>query len=72
MVADFVPATGGGRRSAGFISSPGICALPASVIFGLLWNAYGAAAAFGVSAGLALLAAALLLLLRPESMRESG
>ncbi|MBP2689720.1 MAG: hypothetical protein H6Q83_1907, partial [Deltaproteobacteria bacterium] len=43
----------------------GICALPASVLFGLLWNAYGAPAAFGVSAGLAVLAAALLLFLRP-------
>ena len=44
----------------------GICALPASVLFGLLWSAYGAPAAFGVGAGFALLAAALLLLLRPE------
>jgi hypothetical protein len=31
--------------------------LPASVLFGLLWDAYGAPAAFGMSAALALAAA---------------
>lgn len=45
----------------------GIAALPASVVFGLLWEAYGAAAAFGVGAALALLAAAGLLAIPGES-----
>ncbi|MBP2679684.1 MAG: major facilitator superfamily 1, partial [Deltaproteobacteria bacterium] len=66
MVADFVPAEQRGTAFGWFHLVTGICALPASVIFGLLWNGYGASAAFGVSAGIALLAAALLLLLRPE------
>jgi MFS family permease len=66
MVADFVPADRRGTAFGWFHLVTGICALPASVLFGLLWNAYGAPAAFGVSAGLALAAAALLLLLRPE------
>lgn len=66
MVADFVPADRRGTAFGWFHLVTGICALPASVLFGLLWNAYGAPAAFGVSAGLALLAAVLLLLLRQE------
>jgi arginine/ornithine N-succinyltransferase beta subunit len=41
----------------------GICALPASVLFGLLWNAFGAATAFAASAALAVSAALLLLFL---------
>jgi MFS family permease len=66
MVADFVPADRRGTAFGWFHLVTGICALPASVLFGLLWSAYGAPAAFGVSAGLALLAATLLLLPRPE------
>jgi predicted MFS family arabinose efflux permease len=38
----------------------GITALPASVLFGVLWQRYGAAAAFWFGATLALLAAVLL------------
>jgi len=41
----------------------GLVALPASVLFGLLWKAFGPAPAFMTGAGLAL-AAALLLLVR--------
>jgi len=66
MVADFVPADRRGTAFGWFHLVTGICALPASVLFGSLWNAYGAAAAFGVSAGLALAAAAFLIFLRPE------
>lgn len=66
MVADFVPADRRGTAFGWFHLVTGICALPASVLFGLLWNTWGAPAAFGASAGLALIAAALLLLLRPE------
>ena len=66
MVADFVPAERRGTAFGWFHLVTGICALPASVLFGLLWGAYGAPAAFGVSAGLAVLAAALLLLMRTE------
>jgi len=65
MVADFVPADRRGTAFGWFHFVVGICALPASVLFGLLWNAFGATAAFGTSAGLAVAAAALLLFLRP-------
>jgi len=70
MVADFVPAQRSGTAFGWFHLVAGICALPASVLFGLLWKAFGAPVAFGVSAGLAVSAAALLLLLRsPEEVR---
>jgi len=41
-------------------STIGIGALAASVVFGVLWSAYGPALAFGVGAALALTATALL------------
>ena len=66
MVADFVPADRRGTAFGWFHLVTGLCALPASVLFGLLWSLYGAPMAFGVSAGLALLAAALLILLHQE------
>jgi MFS family permease len=44
----------------------GVCALPASVGFGWLWQRFGSASAFLASAGLALLACALLVALRPS------
>ncbi|MFN3180014.1 MAG: MFS transporter, partial [Thermus sp.] len=40
----------------------GVLLLPASVIFGFLWQSYGPGLAFGVGAGLALLALTLFLL----------
>jgi len=70
MVADFVPAQRRGTAFGWFHLVVGICALPASVLFGLLWKAFGAPAAFGVSAGLAVAAAALLLLLPVASSLE--
>jgi dipeptide/tripeptide permease len=41
----------------------GIGALAASVLFGVLWNSYGAGVAFGVGAGLAMAATALLFII---------
>ena len=41
----------------------GLGALAASVVFGLLWKAFGAATAFGVGAALALLATAVLFII---------
>ena len=69
MVADFVPDDRRGTAFGWFHLVTGICALPARVRFGLLGTPSGAPAAFGVSSGLALLAAALLLLLRPEKFQ---
>ncbi|MBP2669292.1 MAG: transporter, partial [Deltaproteobacteria bacterium] len=63
MVADFVPASRRGTAFGWFHLVVGICALPASVLFGLLWKAFGATAAFAASAGLAVAAAVLLIFL---------
>jgi len=59
------------RRGAAFGAyhfAVGIGALPASVLFGVIWQALGAPAAFLFGAGLAIVAAAaMLLLVRPQS-----
>jgi hypothetical protein len=44
--------------------------LPASLVFGVVWQSFGAAWAFGMGAGLSLFAAMLLALLRLE--KKSG
>lgn len=72
MVADFVPAERRGTGFGWFHLVTGICALPASVLFGALWKYAGARAAFGVGAGLALASALLLLLLRPPVCENAG
>ena len=60
LVADFVAAERRGTAFGWFHLVVGVCALPASVLFGFLWNEFGAPVAFGVSAALALAAAVLL------------
>jgi MFS family permease len=76
LLADIAP---GGERGSAFgwyNFAIGIGALPASLIFGLIWQAYGSGAAFGFGAVLALIAALLLLLLvkpmerGPEGARQ--
>jgi MFS family permease len=60
LVADLAPA---GRRGFAFgvyNAVQGLGALTASVLFGVIWKAYGAPAAFGVGAALALVATMLL------------
>lgn len=60
LVADLAPA---GRRGFAFgiyNAVQGLGALTASVVFGVIWKAYGAPAAFGVGAALALVATILL------------
>jgi MFS family permease len=61
LVADLAPA---GRRGSAFgiyASVQGVGAFAASVLFGLIWKAFGAAAAFGLGAALAMAATALLM-----------
>lgn len=50
----------------------GIGALPASIIFGLIWQKISPQAAFGFGASLALLAALLLLVAGPRPVRHTG
>jgi MFS family permease len=63
LVADFIPAERRGTAYGWFHLVVGISALPASVLFGVLYNWKGAPAAFGVSATLAIAASLLLLML---------
>ena len=60
LVADFVPAERRGTAFGWFHLTVGIGMLPASVVFGLVWDAYGPRNAFLLGAGLALAAAVLL------------
>lgn len=57
LVADLVPAAVRGRAFGWYHASIGVAALPASLIFGALWDAYGAPMAFTVGAALAVCAA---------------
>ncbi len=72
MVADLVPPERRGTAYGWFHLVVGVCALPASMLFGLLWKAFGAPVAFGVSASLALAAAVLLLLAFPKVRGTAG
>ncbi|MBN1773553.1 MAG: MFS transporter, partial [Deltaproteobacteria bacterium] len=60
MVADLVGAEARGRAFGAFHLAVGLGALPASLLTGFLWKWQGPAAAFGVGAGFAALAALLL------------
>lgn len=72
LVADLVPAERRGTAFGWFHLAVGIGMLPASVIFGVVWDASGARYAFLLGAGLALLAALLLMLARrPRTERRS-
>lgn len=65
LVADFVASEHRGTAYGIYHSAVGLAALPASLVFGVLWEwpAVGPAGAFGIGAGLAGLAAILLLVL---------
>lgn len=64
-VTDLAPTTLRGTALGAFHAAVGIAALPASLVFGLLWSRFGAPVAFATGAALAL-GAALLLLAVPE------
>ncbi len=67
LVADFVPRGRRGRGYGFYHATVGLAALPASLLFGLLWSTQGPALAFHIGAGLALVAAASLA--RPFPLR---
>lgn len=64
-VTDLAPPTLRGTALGAFHAAVGVAALPASLVFGLLWKAFGAPVAFAAGAALAL-GAAVLLLAVPE------
>jgi MFS family permease len=69
LVADFAPSHLRGSAFGLYHLIVGLGALPASLIFGLVWQRLGSAAAFGMGAGLALLGSVMLSMLaikRPE------
>jgi MFS family permease len=70
LVADFVPVERRGTAFGWFHLTIGIGMLPASVLFGLVWDSFGARYAFLMGAGVALLAAVGLLAV--TNMMKSG
>ena len=57
LVADFVPATRRGTAFGWYYLVVGVATLPASILFGVVWDRLGSHAAFIMGAGLATLAA---------------
>jgi MFS family permease len=72
LVADLVPSGKRGTAYGLYNLAVGIGALPASVIFGLVWKSWGAGTAFTLGAGLAMVAACLLLFVKTGSRRGGG
>jgi predicted MFS family arabinose efflux permease len=70
LVAEVVPPAARARGYGAYHLCVGLAALPASVLFGALYQRLGAAAAFLTGAGLALAAAAVLPLSRPRQGGE--
>ena len=70
LVADLVAAPRRGTAFGWYQATVGVAALPASIVFGIVWDAYGSSAAFGMGAALAIVAAvimSLLVLPRPDA-----
>jgi MFS family permease len=67
LVADFAPNHLRGSAFGLYHVTIGIGALPASLLFGLVWEQAGPAAAFGLGAGLALLASVMLAFLTVQN-----
>lgn len=75
LVSDIVPAERRGTAFGWFNLAVGLGALPASLIFGVIWDRVGAGAAFTLGASLALLAAVGILLVgkaRPATAPTAG
>lgn len=66
LVADLVPAARRGTAFGWYNFAVGIAALPASLVFGYVWDRFGSGTAFAIGAGLAAAAALGLLALVPR------
>jgi MFS family permease len=71
LVADLAPASRTGFAFGVYNAVVGIGALAASVLFGVVWNGFGAPAAFGIGAALSLAATALLFVAVKPSPRHA-
>ncbi|MCU0915811.1 MAG: MFS transporter [Planctomycetes bacterium] len=71
LVADFVPVESRGTGYGVYNGAIGLAALPGSLLFGVFWATIGPGWAFGIGAGLAALAASLLLVLLAETRGDS-
>lgn len=67
LVADLAPASRRGAAFGWFNASMGLAALPASVIFGIVWDAFGAPVAFVMGAAIACVASFLFAVMVPDS-----
>ena len=70
LVADMVAPDARGRAFGVFHAATGLAALPASLVFGILWKAFGPAAAFLSGAAIAV-AATIALIVHQTTMRTS-
>jgi MFS family permease len=66
LVADIVPRTRRGSAFGWYNLAIGLGALPASLIFGWIWDSFGAPSAFVFGASLALVAAILMAIVAPS------
>jgi len=70
LVADLVAPERRGAAFGWYHATIGIAALPASVLFGVLWDRYGAPTAFTVGAMLSVVAAMLMVVTRAKAVRS--
>ena len=70
LVTDLVPASKRGTAFGWYNFTVGLAALPASVVFGIVWDRFSPAAAFGMGATLAGVAAVGLMLVVPGTGRK--
>ena len=72
LVADIVPRARRGAAFGWYNLAIGLGALPASLIFGWIWDNYGAPSAFAFGATLALIAAILMAIVAPSRVNSPG
>ncbi|MBA3853910.1 MAG: MFS transporter [Gemmatimonas sp.] len=72
LVADLAPPARRGAAFGWFNAAVGIAALPASILFGVVWDAYGAEVAFTMAAGIAALSSVLFAVLVPAARNGNG
>ena len=70
LVADLVPAERRGTAFGWYNLAIGLGALPASLLFGILWDRWGATSAFDFGAALALIAALGIAVVAPRHVSD--